>query len=234
MAESYQTEWEAPELDSLASLAENLVYRIPGCDSVVLRKTLQKVAREFVADTQCLTSRQPMTPDAGGMCFPVPYFGGKVSDVREVWLFGRRLRKGVDWNWPIGSGLRIAPHLIPRREIGPHAVTEQKDARRYTPSVNRMDAQEVADESHPVPFFAVVVEHLSLFSEKLPKPLLQKHGDAICSGVLARLFAMTGKPWTDAQQAIDERTRYDNFKSEERMRREISPDGRAIDMSEVL
>jgi hypothetical protein len=168
------------------------------------------------------------------MCYPVPFFGGKVAEVREVWRFNRRLRKGVDWNWPIGSGLRIAPHLIPRDGHGPHAAVEKKDARRYTPSVNRMDAPDMEDMEHFTPFFAVVVEHLPLFSEKLPKEFLQKHGDAICSGVLSRMFAMTGKPGTDVQQAADERVRYDNFKSEERMRREIPPDGRAIDMSEVL
>ena len=234
MGNSFQTEWEAPELESLASLAENLVYRIPGCDDTILRKTLQEVAREFVADTQCLTSHQVLEPDDGGMCYPAPRFGGKVADVREVWKFRRHLRKGVDWNWPIGTGIRIAPHLLPRPEVANASPAVPKDAIRYAPRTNLMDAAPEFRAPPVTPFSAVVVEHLPLFYEDLPKWFLQKHGDAICSGVLGRLFAMTGKPWSDAQQAHDERIRYDNFKSEERMRREMPSNGRSIDMSEVL
>lgn len=235
MANSFQTEWEEPELDSLSDLAENLVYRLPGCDDTLVRKTLQEVAREFVADTKCLTSRQPLEPDAGGLCFPVPRFGGKVSDVREVWKFNRRLRKGREWNYPIGTGLRISPHLLPSPPSrGASATAMPQNARRFVPSVNVMDGTPAEAADMPSPFFAVVVEELPLFSEKLPRWFLQKHGDAICSGVLGRLFAMQNRQWSDPQQAADARVRYDNFKSEERMRHEIAPDARPIDMSEVL
>lgn len=235
MENNFQIEWEAPELESLANLAENLVYRIPGCDDTVLRKTLQEVAREFVADTQCLTSRQPVEPDKGGMCYPAPFFGGNVADVREVWKFQRRLRKGVDWNWPIGSGLRIAPHLLNFPRKGASTTPHPVDARRYPPLVNMVGgAEENRGRPHHSPFMAVVVEHLPLFFERLPKRLLNKYGDAICSGVLARLFGMKGRAWNDPQQAAEEQVRYDNFRSEARMRRETPADGRAIDTSEVL
>lgn len=235
MANSFQTEWEAPELESLASLAVNIVIRLKGCDDTLIRKTLQEVAREFVADTQCLTTRQPVRPDAGGMCFLVPFFGGIVADVREVWKFGRRLRKGVDWNYPIGSGLRIAPYLLPRADLtASQAASIPMDARRYTPSVNLMDAVPAPSEQTHTPFFAVTVEHLPLFYERLPKEFLHRHGDAICSGVLARLFSMTGNAWSDLQQAAEERVRYENFMSEARMAIETPAGGQAIDTSEVL
>ena len=238
MANSFQTEWEAPELESLATLAENLVYRLPGCDDTLVRKTLQEVAREFVADTQCLTSRQRLTLDEGGMCYPVSCFGGKVAEVREVWKFTRRLRKGVDWNWPVGSGLRIAPHLLPRvgdcpDSLAPSGVNHI-DARRYTPRTNVVGSSSSDVRCDIGQFFAVVVEHLPLFFERLPKAFLNMHGDAICSGVLSRLFSMSGRRWSDPQQAAQELARYDNAKSELRMRREMPADGRAIDTSEVL
>ncbi|MBO7688626.1 MAG: hypothetical protein J6V72_19770 [Kiritimatiellae bacterium] len=236
MANYFQTELEQPELESLASLAGNLVYRIPGCDDVVLRKTLQEVAREFVADTQCLTSRQPLMPDEGGMCYLATFFGGKVAEVREVWKFQRRLRRGVEWNWPIGSGLRIAQHLIPRPVTqGQSAAAAPTDAVRYPPLVNVIGDSEPTGHCHgPSPFSAVVVEHLPPFSERLPKWFLSLHGDAICSGVLARMYSMTGKTWSDPQQAMQERVNYENAKSELRMKREMPLDGRAIDTSEVL
>lgn len=234
MANSFQTEWEAPELESLATLAENLVYRLPGCDDTLVRKTLQEVAREFVADTQCLTSRQRLTLSEDGMCYPVARFGGKIAEVREVWKFNRRLRKGADWNWPVGSGLRIAPYLLPRVGEGGD-VPEPIDARRYAPRINVLDGTPSSGGRCDIgQFFAVVVEHLPLFFERLPKAFLNMHGDAICAGVLSRLFAMTGRGWSDPQQAVQELTRYDNAKSELRMRREIPADGRAIDMLDVL
>lgn len=235
MANSFQTEWEEPELESLATLAENLAYRLRGCDDTLVRKTLQEVAREFVADTQCLTTRQRLAVGEGGMCYPIPLFGGNVAEVREVWKFDRRLRRGIDWNWPIGSGLRIAPHLIPTLGAAPNVpVPPPSGARRYTPRTNVVGEAPSHIPPPPSPFTAVVVEHLPLFYERLPKVFLEVHGDAICSGVLSRLFAMANQPWSDPQQAAQELIRYDNAKSELRMKREIPVDGRAIDTSEVL
>ena len=228
-----QNEWDEPELENLANLAENLVYRLPGCDEVLIRKTLQEVAREFVAETQCLTSRQLLEADKDGMCYPVPFFGGAVADVREVWLSRRRLAKGRDWEFSASSGLRLFPHLSIFR---PDAFLdrEERDARRFTPGVNMMESSggRIPDGGTPVTVF--VVERLPLFSEMLPRAFLQKHGDALCSGTLGRLFAMSGKPWSDPQQALDERIRYDNAKSEERMKRETPPDARPVDTSDLL
>ena len=235
MPNSFQTEWEPPELESLASLAENLVYRLPRCDATLIRKTLQEVAREFVADTQCLTSRQRLELGEDGMCYPVPFFGGKVAEVREVWKFDRRLRRGVDWNWPIGSGIRIAPHLLPRIGATPDLpVPSPIDSRRYAPRTNVVGGVSDHDALVLSPFTATVVEHLPLCFERLPRDFLNAHGDAICSGVLMKLFSMTGNAWSDLQQAAQERVNYENAKSELRMRRETSADGRTIDMSEVL
>ena len=234
MANFFQTEWEAPDLDSLASLAENLVYRIRGCDDTLLRKTLQEVAREFVADTQCLTSRQTLVPGAGGLYYPVPVFRGKIADVREVWKDRRLLRKGIDWNWPVGSGLRIAPRLVGGCVNRSSSAPAPSDSRRYPPSVNMMDAEPSEHKAPASPFVAVVVEHLPLFFENLPREFLQSHGDAICSGVMARLCSMSGRPWSDPQVAALERTNYENAKSELRMSRETPLDGQFIDTSMVL
>ena len=81
---------------------------------------------------------------------------------------------------------------------------------------------------------AVSVEHLGMFSESLPRDFLQLHGDAICSGVLARLCSMAQKPWSDPQVAMDELRRYENAKSELRMRREAPRNGRFIDTRNLL
>jgi len=55
----------------------------------------------------------------------------------------------------------------------------------------------------------------AMSSEKAPRWLIERHGDAICSGVLARLYAMANRPWSDPQAAATESARYESFISEE-------------------
>ena len=43
----FTTEWERPEFDSVPSLAEDMVYLLPGCDAVLIRKMLQSAYRDF-------------------------------------------------------------------------------------------------------------------------------------------------------------------------------------------
>ena len=74
----------------------------------------------------------------------------------------------------------------------------------------------------------------SLESEHAPNGFVAAHGEAICSGVLARLCSMTGRPWSDPQVAALERVSYENAKSELRMRHETPPGGRFVDTSMVL
>lgn len=233
MGSALHSEWDMPELESIASLAENLVYRLPGCDDILIRKTLQEVAREFVSDTKCLTTHQPLTPDADGVCYPTPYVG-VVDEVREVFKNGHRLRKGVDWV-VVPHGIRLSKYTPEYDDAPTAAFSAGSDAVRFTPRVNQMDSAPSASVKPPRrTFSATVVEALPLFSEKLPKDFLRRHADAICSGVLGRLFSMSGKAWSDPQQAADERHRYDDAKSVERMRQEFPSDGQVIDTSELL
>ena len=54
--------------------------------------------------------------------------------------------------------------------------------------------------------------------ERAPKAFLQRYGDAIIDGALARLFSMSGKAWTDAEQARQHAVAYSNALSEARLR----------------
>lgn len=77
-------------------------------------------------------------------------------------------------------------------------------------------------------------EYPKMNSEIAPAWFIAKHGDAIVSGVLSRLCAMSGRPWANQQIAGDERIRYENAKSEARMFEEVPQGGRFIDTSMVL
>ena len=41
MANSFQQEQEPPEFETVAELAENLVYRLPGCTDLMIRKAVR-------------------------------------------------------------------------------------------------------------------------------------------------------------------------------------------------
>ena len=65
MANSFQGEAGQPELASVSELAENLVYRLPGCADIAVRKTIREVYREFCRETQCLTAERRIPMEKG-------------------------------------------------------------------------------------------------------------------------------------------------------------------------
>ena len=212
MGNTFQSEVEPPELESLADLSENVVYRLNGCDDLTVRKTLQEVAREFVRETQALTARQRLEPLGHGI-YPVPaLFGGRVVEVREV----------------------SVPHGMLRPLATVACGHDGRDPVRFTPGVNIVGEEDRRTRVEESRIVAVSVEHLGMFTEKLPHDFLQAYGDAICSGVLARLCSMGQRPWSDPQVAADELRRYENAKSELRMKREAPRNGRFMDMSQLL
>jgi hypothetical protein len=233
MGNTFQSEVEPPELESLADLSENVVYRLNGCDDLTVRKTLQEVAREFVRETQALTARQRLEPLGHGI-YPVPaLFGGRVVEVREVSVpHGHTLRRGVDWDFDETQQPSVVRMLRPLATVA--CGHDGRDPVRFTPGVNIVGEEDRRTRVEESRIVAVSVEHLGMFTEKLPHDFLQTYGDAICSGVLARLCSMGQRPWSDPQVAADELRRYENAKSELRMKREAPRNGRFMDMSQLL
>ena len=218
MANSFQQEQERPELETISELAENLVFRLPGCDDVMIRKTLQEVYREFCRETKCLTAERIIDIEPGRPEYPLfSAFGGVVTDVRAVAIGHQRLMAGVDYT---------------THGAAPVVLTL---ARRWTGEApENVPPAEAHIHARPVKVRVLQEEAPALNSEKAPRGFIALHGEAICAGVLARLFAMTGRAWSDPQQAAMERINYENAKSEERMKRETPPGGRFIDTSGVL
>lgn len=236
MANSFQQEQETPELEMLSELAENLVFRLRGCDDVMIRKTLQEVYREFCRETKCLTADRIIEVEPGRLDYPLaPAFGGVVTDVRRAAIGTQRLNPGFDYST---HGTRpLVLHLSPRwvphpQPQAPDGMTVPAAVPGETPPSIPLAERHI----HLAPVFVRVVQEEipSLNSEKVPRGMIELHGDAICSGVLARLFAMTGRAWSDPQQAAMERANYEGAKSELRMKHETPPGGRFIDTSQIL
>lgn len=177
-ANAYQAEWEMPELDSIASLAEDMVLWLPGCDEVSIRKVLQSTYRDFCRRSLCLRGMRRQTVSHGDReVFVGPVFGGTVYSVAAAWYGGRRLEERRDFE--------VVPAGRARMVI--------------------LDEMLLPDENTPeerLPKLCVVaIEIPSLHSEIAPKWFLDSYGDAIVSGALGSLMSMGGRPWSDAAQA---------------------------------
>ncbi len=236
MSNSFQQEQEAPELEMLSELAENLVFRLPRCEDVMIRKTIQEVFREFCRETKCLTAERRIELVPGQREYPLfAAFGGVVTDVRSVAMGPHGLRAGQDYSTFGANPLVLVlsrrwmpppPPAIPEGMVVPAAVPGETPPSVPLAETHIYEAPRV---------IRVLQEEVpALNSEKAPRGFIEAHGEAICSGVLARLCSMSGRSWSDPQVAVFEHSNYENAKSELRMKRETPPGGRFIDTSMVL
>lgn len=190
MATSFDNEYETPEIDKLSSLAENLVYLLPGCTDLMVRKTLQEVYRDFCRRSCCLRGRRRFELHHGdGVLAVSPIYGGFVDCVTSV-KYNRMTLDTRDYDVIGGATTKVAirKSLVPRCEEHCHPHVE-------------------------ISF----VESPMLNSEDVPAWFIQRHGEDVCAGVLAKLMSMTGKAWSDAQQAQMNRIVYENAVSSARI-----------------
>ena len=215
MANSFETELERPECETLASLAQNLVYRLPGCDDNTIRLTLREVYADFCRRSCCLRVRRHFPIERDGI-YRVPVaLGGTVRNVTAVRLRGVSLREGREWHAD-GGTVFVDPHVT-------------------VVDVDYLDGHRIPD-----PVEIAWIEVPGFGSEQIPRDILARHGEALCSGVLARLLAQTQKPWSDPQLAPVEASRYEAAVNEECQRLyAASPHGsgslgNAIDTSSLI
>lgn len=215
MANSFQNELESPDLASVSELAENIVYRLPGCSDLMVRKTIRDVFCEFCRETKCLTFERVIELEDGLKHYHAfPMFSGIVTEILSVRMGGRLLKRGFDYVALDDGCVRLS------------------DANVWeAPSRNEPSAESY---DKPPKMIVKAVEIPRMESEKAPRWFIERHGDAIVNGVLARLMSMTGRAWTDPAKASEARIIYENFKSEVRMRLEFPCNGRCIDTSDLL
>lgn len=114
MSINFLEEYEKPELESLRTLVENLVFRLPACEEIVIRKTLQEVYRNFCRSTCVLNfvhcvkgeSELPISSSMGG---------GEIDSISDVYCDEHRLRLGIDYQ-VVGKGTPIVK--LERRYFG--------------------------------------------------------------------------------------------------------------------
>lgn len=229
MANSFQNKQESPELVKIAELAENVIYRLPGCADVVVRKVIQEVYREFCRETKCLTEDRFLEIDDNRAEYPVSaMYHGVVGEVREVVIEHIRLMRDRDYR--VVTGRETVVVLADRYVCFPHNECPEG----AHPARHRIHVAEALMHRGMRRMRIRATEYPKMNSEIAPAWFIAKHGDAIVSGVLSRICAMSGRPWANQQIAGDERIRYENAKSEARMFEEVPQGGRFIDTSMVL
>ena len=200
MANSFETELEAPEYETLASLAQNLVYRLPGCDDTTIRLTLREVYLDFCRRSCCLRVRRLFPASPNGRYPVFASRGGTVRNVTEVCLRGRLLREGRDWRMDGNGAVFVDPRLVRANDEPPRCG-------------RKCEPVEIA-----------WIEVPALGSEEVPRGFIGRYGEAMCAGVMARLLGIANKAWSDPQMAAVEGSRYEAMVNEERQKL-YSPSG---------
>lgn len=169
MANSFDEEREPAEVETVAQLAANVVWRLPGCDDEAVRRALQSAFADFCRGSCALTAvrRVEVGPrdSVCELCVSPSREGRFVDCVKGVRKDSRDLVQGRDYS--IRDGLVVFRHPF----------------------------------AGPCVLFVTTVEQPVDGSESAPSWFLKKYGRAIESGALARLMSMTGRAWSDPQQA---------------------------------
>lgn len=191
MGVSFYDEWEKPEYENLANIAENLVYRLPGCTDVMIRKTIASVYRDFCKRTCVIKTRRRICIEHGKHRYPLV---AVVQDCVIDCICDITRENGAPFD---GRG-------------GEYSI-EGSDTimlpDRLLPNEGEKSLIEVT-----------CIEIPKLSSERAPQLFIERYGDAIESGVLMKLMIMSGRPWSDPQQAAQEARAYENALTETRVR----------------
>lgn len=185
-ADSFRKESETPEFTTIAELASNLVYRLPLCEDMFVRRALQDAYVEFCRLANALVTEREIPLEIGETDYPVQSIvpDCRIENVRSVRIGSRRvLREGIDYG--VSSG--IPPVITVRGGILP-----ERNGDGCTLSVQCLEMPNSG-------------------SERAPRWFIRKYGDAVCAGALVKLFSMTGRSWSDPSQARMELGKWEGY-----------------------
>ena len=178
------------QIANLGSLAENMVFDLPGCADMMVRKKLQEVFAEFCHKTNALLFNAvvPLKHGVAKYALNAP-FNCIVESVVRVANGNRLLRVWRDYTLSDGCPVHV---------VLPDGFTE--NIAHFPPEMKTLACR------------CVLVPRLN--SEECPDWFLQKYGYAIRAGAMARLKEMGGRPWADNSQATREMITYTNAMNE--------------------
>ena len=183
------------ELDQLGKLADLMIYRLPGCSDLMVRKELQRVSREFTRATGGFREILTITPEENTYTYDLlPSFDATIEMVSTVTMFD----------------VVVADNLYDVIDGDPVRITFHEDW-----FDNAYDAAETADLTGS----AVVMLVPEIGCESFPDHFLKRNGEAIVAGALMNLARIPNMPWTNPSMAVSEGIIYQNFLNDAAIRR---------------
>lgn len=172
---------------NLAALAEQCVYRLPGCSDIMLRKELQKVIVEMCERTSA-------------MSFPVSF--DVKPNVAKYYI-------GLPFDL-----VHCRVEEVSSSDPGRYSVSSDNVRIEWEPYpcliLNRTFSENELKEHEPLEITVTVNAMPALGNDDYPECFLKRWQSTIISGALANLFMMTGKPWTDVACGAIEANAYNN------------------------
>ncbi len=167
-------------LSHLGSLASEMVYRLPGCSDLMIRKELQHAAADFCRKSGAFTVEIEAAFDENDIAALDVPFSAFIKNVLSARIGDVTLRP---------ESYRVVPGDPPFLTL-----TENT----FLPSGEQ---ENVVVEAMLVP---------KAGCEDFPDDFLNRYGEGITHGAMFRLLSMKNKPWSDTSQAGIEATEYQN------------------------
>ena len=188
---SFQEERDTPEYATIAELAENVVYRVPGCDDETVRRALRDSYGEFCRLANALVTEQEIDLEPGECDYPIPNRTPdcRVECVRFVRFHRRVLTEGRDYR--ISAGV---PPIMTVHDL-------------FLP----------ANDGEKRSIVVSCLEMPNHGSERVPRWFVRKYGEAIVAGALVKLFSMSGRAWADQVQARIELGKWEGYVASARL-----------------
>lgn len=165
-------------------LYDQVLPYLPAAETPIVDSQIRKVLREFMKRTSLVREKFQFPTVPGTDSYRLTPTFGQVSSILEV-------RLGAE------DGTKL--HALPESQRIPMAAGTPTHWYTLLPHILTL---------HPAPASSVQIACSAVITLKqddttFPEELFEQHAEAIASGVLATMYGMPGKPWTQPNAAKD-------------------------------
>lgn len=164
-----------------SALYDQILPYLPGATEPIVDSQIRKVVREFMKRTTILRETFQFNTVAGTATYQLNPTFGQVSSVLDAFIDSEQRPLGVSTEESRG----------PRPAEKPQAW--------YTMVPHLFTLWPTPDAAYQITLNAVV--SLGQTDTEIPEDIVKQYAETLAAGVLAMMFAMPGKPWTQAQAA---------------------------------
>ncbi len=165
----------------VSELHNQLLPYLPAVEIPLLNSQIIMVARDFFKRTTVLREEFVFTTTPGVQDYQLNPVYGEVASIIAVWREGR--------DWPLDP---VPEHVRQRIDAG-------QPSGWFAMLPNLPSIYPMPDAAYEMTINAVVRPKRD--DTTLPGEVVDQYREELCAGVLAAMYAMPGKPWTQSQSA---------------------------------